>query len=57
MTFDERFTKDYHALAYLGLARIYKRQGNKEKTKNYANKALQIAEYKSTIKEAESLLK
>ncbi len=57
MPFDERFTKDYHALAYLGIARIAKRQGNREKMKANINKALKIAEYASTVKEAESLFK
>ena len=57
MTFDERFTKDYHALAYVGLARIAKRAGDLEKMKEYAKKASKMAEYKSTLAEAKAILK
>lgn len=55
--FDERFTKDYHALAYLGLARIAKRAGENDKMKEYAKKASKMAEYKSTLAEAKAMLK
>ena len=57
MPFDERFTKDYHALAYMGLARIAKRAGETEKMKEYAKKASKMAEYKSTLAEAKAILK
>jgi hypothetical protein len=57
MPYDERFTKDYHGLAYLALARIAKRDGQYDKMKEYAKKALKIAEYKSTIAEAKAILK
>lgn len=57
MPFDERFTKDYHALAYMGLARLAKRSGEIDKVKEYAKKALKMAEYKSTLAEAKSILK
>ena len=57
MPFDERFTKDYHALAYLGLARIAKRAGETDTMKEYAKKALKIAEYKSTLAETKAILK
>jgi hypothetical protein len=57
LPFDERFTKDYHALAYMGLARIAKRTGETEKMKEYAKKASKMAEYKSTLAEAKAILK
>jgi tetratricopeptide (TPR) repeat protein len=57
MPFDERFTKDYHALAYMGLARIAKREGETDKMKEYAKKASKMAEYKSTLAEAKAILK
>jgi len=56
MPFDERFTKDYHALAYMGLARITERAGEIDKTKEFAQKALKIAEYKSTLAEAKAII-
>lgn len=56
MPFDERFTKDYHGLAYLALARIAKRGGQHSKMKEYAKKASKLAEYKSTIAEAKAIL-
>jgi tetratricopeptide (TPR) repeat protein len=57
MPFDERFTKDYHALAYMGLAQIAKRAGEMDKMKEYAKKASKMAEYKSTLAEAKAMLK
>ena len=57
MPFDERITKDYHALAYIGLARIAKREGETDKMKEYAKKATKMAEYKSTLAEAKAMLK
>jgi hypothetical protein len=57
MPFDERLTKDYHALAYLGLARIAKRAGAVNNMKEYAKKAVKMAEYKSTLAEVKALLK
>ncbi len=57
MPYDERFTKDYHALAYLSLAKIERRKGNQDKAKEYVKKCLKIAEYKSTTAEAKAFLK
>lgn len=56
MPYDERFTKDYHGLAYVALARIAKRAGQANKVKEYAKKAIKMAEYKSTVAEAKALL-
>ncbi len=49
---DYEFTNDYYAMAYCGLARISNRAGDKKKAKEYAKKALDYAEYKTTIAEA-----
>jgi tetratricopeptide (TPR) repeat protein len=51
---DDQYTKEYHALAYAGLARIAARAGNKSKAKEYYKKCLSKAEYYSVIKEAKS---
>ncbi len=56
MPFDERFTKDYHGLAYMALARIAKRAGQYGKMKEYAKKATKFAEYKATLAEARAIL-
>lgn len=57
MPFDERFTEDYHAMAYCGLGRIAQRANNKAQAREYYKKALDIAEYKATIAEAKAYLK
>lgn len=57
MPYDERFTKDYHALAYMALARIARREGDAGKAKSYAKQAGKIAEYKTTLAEVKAFLK
>jgi tetratricopeptide (TPR) repeat protein len=54
---DVRFTQDYHAIAYLGLARISLREKNKKQAKQYLEKAIELSEYQSTDSEAKRLLK
>lgn len=54
---DKRYTQDYYALAYAGLARIAAKEGNKQAAKNFYKKTLELAEYASTIKEAKFYLK
>lgn len=56
-TTDKRYTSEYFAMAYTGLARISDREGNKEAAKNYYKKALELAEYQATVKEAKNYLK
>jgi hypothetical protein len=51
---DEQYTKNYHAMAYAGIARIYNRMNDKAKAKEYYEKCLDIAEYKSLIQEAKN---
>ena len=51
---DEQYTREYHAMAYAGLARIAHRAGNKAQAKAYYKKCLEKAEYKALIKEAKA---
>ena len=55
--YDAQYTKEYHAMAYAGLARIIDRSGNKQKAKEYYKKCLDLAQYKSLIWEAKGYLK
>ncbi|GAB3172055.1 tetratricopeptide repeat protein [Telluribacter humicola] len=54
--YDEQFTREYHAMAYAGLARIADRAGNKSQARDYYKKSLDITYYKSIIKEAKGYL-
>lgn len=54
---NERYTNDYYAMAYAGLARISIRAGNKAKAEELYKKCLEYAEYKSTSLEANNFLK
>jgi tetratricopeptide (TPR) repeat protein len=56
-TSDKRYTNEYYAMAYAGLARISDREGNKENARSYYKKALEMAEYQATIQEAKGYLK
>lgn len=53
---NERYTNDYYAMAFAGLARISIRSGNNKRAKELYQKCLEYAEYKSTIAEANSFL-
>lgn len=53
---DERYTKDYYAMTYLGLGRIAQRAGNKKRADEMYKKALDIAENKGVIVEAKKNL-
>lgn len=57
MTPDERYTKDYYAMAYLGLARIFEQNGDNAKAKIFYKKALDYAEYPWLINQAKTGLK
>lgn len=50
----ENYTKEYHAFANAGLARIAARAGKREQAKSYYKKATDIAEYKSIHSEAKA---
>lgn len=51
---DDQYTKEYHAMAYAGLARIADRAGNKAKAREYYKKCLEKSEYTLTIREAKA---
>ncbi len=55
--FDSEYTKEYHAFAYAGLARIALRAGDRAKATAYYKKAEELAEYKALIKEIKTFLK
>ncbi len=55
-TYDAQYTREYHAMAYAGLARIADRSGNKQQAKEYYKKCLDLAVYKSVIREAKGYL-
>jgi tetratricopeptide (TPR) repeat protein len=53
---EERFTKDIHGLALMGIARLENRKGNKVKALNWAKKAAEFVEYKNSIDEQKRLV-
>lgn len=57
MPFDAANTKEYHAFAYAGLARIAARAGNRSQARAYYKKATDIAEYKMIHQEAKANIK
>ncbi|GAB3313966.1 hypothetical protein GCM10027299_01520 [Larkinella ripae] len=57
MPHDEVFTKEFVAHAYSGLARIAAQTGDRNRAKSMYKKALSVAGYKSTIREAKTYLK
>jgi len=57
MPVDKVFTKEFSAHAYSGLARIAAQTGDRNRAKAMYKKALDVAEYKSTILEAKNYLK
>lgn len=52
--YDDEYTKEYHAFAYAGLARIALRAGDRKKAAGYYKKVGELAEYKSLLKEAKA---
>lgn len=48
------YTKEYHAMAYAGLARIAARANNKPLAKTHYQKALELTDYKSIQQEAKT---
>jgi hypothetical protein len=53
---EERFTKDIHGLALLGISRLEYRKGNRAKGHIFAKKAGEFVEYKNSIEEQKRLL-
>ena len=56
-TYDTRYSKDYVAAAYAGLARIAHQQNNPKLAKDYYKKVQKLAEYESLQREAKAYLK
>jgi tetratricopeptide (TPR) repeat protein len=54
---NDRYTTDYFAMAYAGLARISIRSGNNKRAEELYRRCLEYAEYKSTVNEANNFLK
>ena len=54
---DDRYTKEYHGMAYLGMARIFKAKKNIIKAKTFYKECLKIAEYKWVVEAAKAELK
>jgi hypothetical protein len=57
ITADDRHTKDYHAMAYLGLGNIFKSENSDAKAKAMYKESVKIAEYKWIIEKAKAELK
>ena len=55
--FDDEYTKEYHAFAYAGLARIALRAGDRKKAGTNYKKVEDLAEYKALLKEAKAFFK
>ena len=56
LPFNEPYTKEYHAMAYAGLARIAARANDRSRAKTFYKKALSVGRYKGLIKEAKAYL-
>ena len=54
---DDRYTKEYHGMAYLGMARIFVIQKDLVKAKALYKQCLKIAEYGWVVKAAKNELK
>ncbi|MDB5242328.1 MAG: hypothetical protein JWP57_2953 [Spirosoma sp.] len=56
LPFNDPYTKEYHAMAYAGLARIATRANDRNGAKTFYKKALSVGRYKGLIKEAKAYL-
>lgn len=54
LPFNDPYTKEYHAMAYAGLARIAARANDRSRAKQYYKKAMAVGHYKGLIKEAKA---
>ena len=57
LPFNEPYTKEYHAMAYAGLARIAARANDRNQATQFYKKALAVGRYKGLIKEAKAFAK
>jgi tetratricopeptide (TPR) repeat protein len=56
-SYDDEYTKEYHAFSYAGLARIALRAGDRKKAIGYYKKVEELAEYKALLKEAKDFFR
>jgi tetratricopeptide (TPR) repeat protein len=54
---DDRYTKEYHGMAYLGMARIFAKQKDMTKAKAFYKECLKISGYEWVINAAKTELK
>ncbi|MBP6620228.1 MAG: ABC transporter substrate-binding protein [Leadbetterella sp.] len=54
---DDRYTKEYHGMAYLGMARIFAKQKDISKAKAFYKECLKISEYEWVVNAAKTELK
>jgi ribosomal protein S18 len=54
---DDRYTKEYHGMAYLGMARIFVKQREIAKARAFYKECLKIAEYEWVVNAAKTELK
>jgi hypothetical protein len=57
LPYEDRYTKDYHAMAYLGIGNIFVKEKNMSLAKTFYKQSLEIAEYKWIIEKANIALK
>ena len=57
LPYNDPYTKEYHAMAYAGLARIAARANDRTRARLFYKKALSVGNYKGLIKEAKAYAK
>lgn len=57
LPFNDPYTKEYHAMAYAGLARIAARANDRNRARTFYKKALAMGQYEGLIKEAKAYIK
>ena len=57
LPFNDPYTKEYHAMAYAGLARIADRANDRNRAKTFYKKALAMGHYRGLINEAKAYAK
>ncbi len=54
---DDRYTKEYHGMAFLGMARIFSQQNEIVKAKSFYKNCLEVSEYEWVVQAAKKELK
>lgn len=57
LTSDDRYTKEYHGMAFLGMARIFSQQNEISKAKIFYKNCLEVSEYEWVVQAAKKELK